>query len=125
LWTLVAIVAVLGRIPLDQRMLRLALVAALASAVVPVLVAARQSLHGAGAINAEGLDRIRGTFQHSNPFASYLMLMITLAVAIFPHVERRWKFVLAPYILASGALLVLTYTRGAWVALFASLIVIA
>jgi putative inorganic carbon (HCO3(-)) transporter len=96
----------------------------LGSAVVPVLVAARQSLHGSGALTAEGLDRIRGTFAHSNPFASYLFLMITLAEALFPHVSRRWKIALVPYVLACGGLLVLTYTRGAWVALVVALIVI-
>ena len=125
LGTIVAIVAVLGRILRDERMLRLCIVAVLGSAIVPLMVAALQSTHGAGAINAEGLDRIRGTFQHSNPFASYLSLMIALAVAIFPHVSRRWKLVLVPYVVASAGLLVLTYTRGAWVALVAALIVIA
>jgi putative inorganic carbon (hco3(-)) transporter len=124
LGTIVAIVAVLGRILRDDRMLRLGIIAILGSAVVPLLVAARQSLHGSGALTAEGLDRIRGTFQHSNPFASYLFLMITLAVALFPHVSRRWKIALVPYVLACGGLLVLTYTRGAWVALVVALIVI-
>jgi putative inorganic carbon (hco3(-)) transporter len=125
LGTLVAIVAVLGRILQDERMLKLGILAVLGSAIVPVAVAALQSTHGSGSVNAEGLDRIRGTFQHSNPFASYLFLMITLAVAIFPHVSRRWKFVLVPYVLGCGGLLVLTYTRGAWVAMVVALIVIA
>ena len=124
LGTLVAIVAVLGRIIRDERMIRLTLIAVLASAVVPVSVGLLQSAHGAGSVNAAGLDRIRGTFAHSNPFASYLFLMITLAVSVFPHVARRWRIVLAVYVVACGALLVLTYTRGAWVALLAALIVI-
>jgi putative inorganic carbon (hco3(-)) transporter len=124
LGTLVAIVAVLGRILRSERMIRLCLLAVLASAVVPVAIGALQASHGSGSVNAEGLDRIRGTFAHSNPFASYLFLMITLAVAIFPHVGRRWRYVLVPYVLGCGGLLVLTYTRGAWVALLAALIVI-
>jgi O-antigen ligase len=125
LGTLVAIVAVLGRILKDERMVRLGLLAVLGSAVVPIMVAAVQALRGGGLVNTEGLDRIRGTFAHSNPFASYLFLMITLAVAIFPHVSRRWKIALVPYVLACGGLLVLTYTRGAWVALIVALLVIA
>jgi putative inorganic carbon (HCO3(-)) transporter len=125
LGTLVAIVAVLGRILKDERMLKLGLLAVLGSAVVPVMVATLQSVRGGGLVNTEGLDRIRGTFAHSNPFASYLFLMITLAVAIFPHVSRRWRIALIPYVLACGGLLILTYTRGAWVALIAALIVIA
>ena len=125
LGTLVAIVAVLGRVLKDERTIKLCLLAVLGSAVVPVAIGALQAARGSGAITAAGLDRIRGTFQHSNPFASYLFLMITLAVAIFPHVERRWRFVLVPYVLACGGLLVLTYTRGAWVAMIVALIVIA
>ena len=114
-----AIVAVLGRILKDEWMLKLALLAVLGSAVVPVMVAAVQAIRGGGFVNTEGLDRIRGTFAHSNPFGSYLFLMITLAVAIFPHVSRRWRIALVPYVLACGGLLVLTYT------LIVALVVIA
>ena len=124
LGTLVAIVAVLGRILKHERTLKLGLLAVLGSAVVPVLVAAVQAVRGGGFVNTEGLDRIRGTFQHSNPFGSYLFLMITLAVAIYPHVSKRWKLALVPYVVGCGALLVLTYTRGAWVALLVALVVI-
>ena len=125
LGTLVAIVAVLGRILEDEHVLRLGLLAVLASAIVPLLVASVQALRGGGLVDVQGLDRIRGTFAHSNPFAAYLFLMITLAVAIFPHMSARWKIALVPYVLACGALLVLTYTRGAWVALVVALVVIA
>jgi O-antigen ligase len=122
--TLVVIVAVLGRLIRDERAVRSVLFAAIGSAVLPVLVAFRQATGGGGVLTASGLDRIRGTFLHSNPFAAYLFLVITLIVSVFPHVERRWKLVLAPLGLACGACLISTYARGAWVATLLAICVI-
>ena len=122
--TLIVIVAVLGRLVKDGRGLRLILLAAIGSSIVPVLVALRQITGEGGVFTASGLDRIRGTFLHSNPFATYLFLTITLMVSIYPHVERRWRFALAPLTLACGACLVATYSRGAWVATVLALVVI-
>ena len=107
--TLIVIVSVLGRLVRDGRGLRLILFAAIVSSIVPVMVAIRQIAGQGGVFTASGLDRIRGTFVHSNPFAAYLFLMITLMVAIFPHVERRWRLALVPFTLACGACLIATY----------------
>jgi putative inorganic carbon (HCO3(-)) transporter len=122
--TLIVIVAVLGRLIRDERSMRLVLLAAMASAIVPLLVAFRQVTGGGGVLTASGLDRIRGTFLHSNPFATYLFLMITLIVSLYPHVERRWKVVLAPLAVACGAGLISTYARGAWIATVLALVVV-
>ena len=73
---------------------------------------------------ASGLGRVRGTFLHSNPFAAYLFLMIILAVSLYPHVERRWKLVLGPLMVACGVCLTATYTRGAWAATVLALVVV-
>jgi O-antigen ligase len=122
--TLIVIVAVLGRLIRDERSMRFVLLAAIGSSIVPLLVAIRQVTGGGGFLTASGLDRIRGTFQHSNPFAAYLFLMITLIVSLYPHVERRWKLVLAPLALACGGSLIATYSRGAWAATVVALVVI-
>jgi putative inorganic carbon (HCO3(-)) transporter len=122
--TLIVIVAVLGRLIRDERSMRLVLLAAMASAIVPLLVAFRQVTGGGGVLTASGLDRIRGTFLHSNPFAAYLFLMITLIVSLYPHVERRWKVMLAPLAVACGAGLISTYARGAWIATVIALVVV-
>jgi putative inorganic carbon (HCO3(-)) transporter len=122
--TLIVIVSVLGRLVRDARILRLILLAAVGSSIVPVLVAARQITGGGGVFTAAGLDRIRGTFLHSNPFAAYLFLMITLMVSLYPHVERRWRLALVPLTIACGGCLIATYSRGAWVATIVALVVI-
>jgi putative inorganic carbon (HCO3(-)) transporter len=122
--TLIVIVAVLGRLIRDERSMRFILIAALGSSIVPLLFALRQVTGGGGVLTATGLDRIRGTFLHSNPFAAYLFLMITLIVSLYPHVERRWKLVLLPLGLACGGSLIATYSRGAWAATVVALVVI-
>ena len=110
--TLIVIVATLGRVVRDERSMRFVLIAALGSAIVPLLVAFRQITGGGGVFTASGLGRVRGTFLHSNPFAAYLFLMIILAVSLYPHVERRWKLVLGPLTIACGVCLTATYARG-------------
>jgi O-antigen ligase len=122
--TLIVIVAVLGRLIREERSMRFILIAALGSSIVPLLFALRQATGGGGVSAAAGVDRIRGTFLHSNPFAAYLFLMITLIVSLYPHVERRWKLVLLPLGLACGGALIATYARGAWAATVVALVVI-
>jgi O-antigen ligase len=122
--TLIVIVAVLGRLVRSGRALRLVLIAAIGSSIVPILFAIRQITGQGGVITASGLDRVRGTFLHSNPFAAYLFLMITLIVSVYPHVERRWRLVLVPLALACGGCLIATYSRGAWIATVVALVVI-
>jgi O-antigen ligase len=122
--TLLVIVAVLGRLIRDERTVGFFLAVAIGSTVVPLLAAARQLASGGVVVTSEGLDRIRGTFLHSNPFAAYLFLMITLIVSILPHVQRRWRLVLVPLCLGCGGALVSTYARGAWAATIVAIIVI-
>lgn len=122
--TLLVVVAVLGRLIRDDRTVRLFLGVAIASTIVPLLVAARQIASGGVFVTAEGLDRVRGTFLHSNPFAAYLFLMITLIVSILPHVPRRWWLVLVPLCLGCGGALISTYARGAWAATIVAIVVI-
>lgn len=123
--TMIVLVATLGRLMRDERHLRLILGAVLASAVLPLLVGAMQLANGGAVFTADGLSRIRGTFLHSNPFGAYLALILTLAVAIFPHVRWRPRLALGALIFASGGMLVMTYTRGAWVAAAAGFVVVA
>lgn len=122
--TIIVMVSVLGRLGRDAWGLRLILLAAIGSSIVPILVAAGQITGQGGVFTASGLDRIRGTFLHSNPFATYLFLMITLMVSIYPHVERRWKLALVPVTIACGGCLIATYSRGAWVATVVALVVV-
>jgi O-antigen ligase len=122
--TLVVIVVVLGRLITDERRMRLILIAAIASSIPPLLVAFNQLVNGGVFVNAAGLGRVHGTFVHSNPFAAYLFLMITLLASIYPHVSRRWKIVLAAIGVACGGALLMTYARGSWVATIVALVVV-
>jgi O-antigen ligase len=125
LGTLVVIVVVLGRLISDERRLRLILIAAIASSIPPLLAAFNQVVNGGAYVTAAGLGRVRGTFVHSNPFAAYLFLMITLIASIYPHVSRWWlRLGLAALGVACGGTLLMTYARGSWVATIVALVVV-
>ena len=123
LGTVPVIVIVLGRILTEPRHLRLVLGATLASAVLPLLAAVRQLTEGGGLVVA-GLSRIDGTFQHPNPFAAYLGLVLTMALALWTHARGRAKVLLGLLAVACGGALVLTYARGAWIGTVLALLTI-
>lgn len=123
LGTVPVIVIVLGRILTEPRHLRLVLGATLASAVLPLLAVVRQLTEGGGIVVA-GLSRIEGTFRHPNPFAAYLGLMLTLALALWTHARGRAKVLLGAFAVACGGALVLTYARGAWIGTVLALLTI-
>jgi putative inorganic carbon (hco3(-)) transporter len=102
------------------------LIATFASFVVPALVGYVQ-LRGskpAQTYNAVDVGRIEGTFVHPSAFASYLVLIIVLAVALAPYVTGRWRRSLGVIAVAALPLLLFTYARGAWVALYVTLLVV-
>jgi O-antigen ligase len=51
-------------------------------------------------------------------------MFLLMALALFPHVSTRGRWVLGLLSPPAGVLVLLTYSRGAWVAFFAGLIVI-
>ncbi|GIV00035.1 MAG: hypothetical protein KatS3mg014_1650 [Actinomycetota bacterium] len=124
LGALPVIVVALGRVLRDDRHLRLLLAATLASAVLPLLVAGFQVLTGEGALVRTGVSRIQGTFQHPNPFAAYLGLVLVLAVAVRTHVRGAPKLLLTGLAVACAGALVLTYARGAWLGTVLALLVV-
>jgi O-antigen ligase len=123
--TVVVIMVALGRIVRDRQSARLLLFAILGSALLPLAAAFLQIARGRAGITAEGIGRVEGTFLHPNPFAAYLSLILILAVSLFPHVSARGKWALGSLAGASGAVLISTYARGAWLAVFAGLVVVA
>jgi putative inorganic carbon (HCO3(-)) transporter len=123
--TVVVIVITLGRVVTDRESVRLLVVAIFASAIVPIASALLQIARGGAGITAQGIGRIHGTFLHPNPFAAYLSLLLILAAALFPHVDRIWRWALAGLSLVCGVVLISTYARGAWIATFAGLLVVA
>lgn len=83
--------------------------------VVPALVAVGQL--GAATPYDPWIEvgRVRGTFVHPNPFAAALVTVGAVALAARTERSRRSRRLLGAVAVCAGALLVLTYTRGAWV----------
>lgn len=102
----------------EDRIRPLLLVAFL-SLVVPTLVGVVEWMGSEPetGYNAVAVGRVQSTFVHPNAFATYLVMMAALAVALRPHVRgvsRRW---LDLALLATLGMIVVTYTRSAWLAL--------
>ncbi len=99
-------------------------IAFLLSMVMPVLVGYYQVLTHTGLTFAESSNRAYGTFGHPNVLAFYLVLGLSFTMSVWPllalRIRSRW-----PIIGLLGIMLILTFTRGAWVGLIVSLGIIS
>lgn len=95
------------------------------SSIIPVLVALSQALSGNGFFDGTRW-RVNGTFTHPNMLGFYLVYVLTLSLFIFLTLRRQVveKYFYLLFSLPLFAVLILTYTRGAWVALGIVLILI-
>jgi len=101
------------------------LMAVYASAVFPLALTAVTFLAGHGRTESKGaLDRATGPFAQSNEFGRYLMLLVVMAVALYPHLERRWRRPMLVILGLSSVFLLLTYTRTALVGTAVGLFVV-
>jgi putative inorganic carbon (hco3(-)) transporter len=123
--TIVVILAVLDRLLVDRRRMRMVLAAVFVSALLPIAAGAFQLLTGQGRVDVGGFSRIRGTFLHPNPFAIYLTMLLILGVALFPHLTRLPRLAMGAFALSASVLLLFTYTRSAWIAVMLGLLVVA
>jgi putative inorganic carbon (HCO3(-)) transporter len=124
--TLVLIVLVLNQLLTTPRALKHLLVAVYLSLAIPALVGAYQVATKSGFHVSAEFSRVRGTFDHPNPFSIYLTMLIVMGVALLLKVERRSvKLLLLGAIGLCGVFLLLTYTRSAWIATVAGLLVVA
>ncbi|MFN0028899.1 MAG: O-antigen ligase family protein [Acidimicrobiales bacterium] len=100
------------------------LVAGIASLVIPTLISIEQ-LVGPRQLDAYlTVSRIRGSFVHPNPFATYLVILAVMALALRPHL-RRWAQFASMAVFATATVLILfTYARAAWVALIVGILII-
>ncbi len=97
------------------------------SALIPTGLAFYQHLTEKGiSLPLENLyNRIYGTFSHPNLLAFYLVVILSLAVLIFL-VSNKKKISIIGYgilLIFFSIILVLTYTRGAWIGFFIVLLV--
>ncbi len=112
--TMVLVAERLARAPGFRQRLVVALAAA---AVVPLVVAAWQLRSGSGLFDAGGFARVRGTFDHSNPMAAFLAILVVMAFAYVAHLkDARYRLLAAVVVAAASVGLYVTYTRAAWLA---------
>lgn len=70
------------------------------------------------------VGRVRGTFVHPNPFAAALVTVVAVALAARSERGDRARRACTVVALVAGALLVLTYTRGAWLGAAVAVVVV-
>jgi len=91
----------------------------IAASFIPTAAAIWQAFNKQGVFDGDRW-RLSGTFVHPNMLAFYLVFIITLACFIFLSLKRQaverylYFFLIIPFL----AVLLLTYTRGAWLCLF-------
>lgn len=102
-----------------SRDLKRLIIVLISSSLIPTAVALWQALNKQGVFDGERW-RLNGTFVHPNMLAFYLVFVITLACYIFLSSKKEsvaryyYLLLIAPFF----TVLLLTYTRGAWLCLF-------
>ena len=114
---------VLERLLVDLGAVRRVLVACYVSLIPALGLGLVQSLSG-GSFESGGVSRIVGTFLHPNTFGFFLSMFMLMSIALYRHVRTRTRMLLGLVVLVCGGLLVLTYSRGSWVAFVVGLLVI-
>jgi len=114
---------VLERLLVDLGAVRRVLVACYVSLIPAIGLGLVQSLSG-GSFTSGGVSRIVGTFLHPNTFGFFLSMFMLMSIALYRHVQTRTRLLLGLVVLVCGGLLVLTYSRGSWVAFVVGLVII-
>lgn len=95
-----------------------------ASLIIPAFVGIQQLLGPQELAAYLQVSRIRGTFVHPNPFATYLVIVAVVALAVRPHLRRGQRLAADAVFALASVLTLFTYARGAWVALLLGIIVV-
>jgi putative inorganic carbon (hco3(-)) transporter len=123
--SVVMMFVVVEQVCVNVQQMKRVLAAVYLSTLVPLALGLVGFLSGnARAEEKGGFTRILGTFNQSNEFGRYLMLMIIMGVAIYPSVERRFRPALAGILAVASLALVPTYTRTALLATAIGLVVV-
>jgi putative inorganic carbon (HCO3(-)) transporter len=116
---------VLEQLIVNHAILRQVLLAAFLSLVFPLAYTVFGFLSGGPASEVKGaFTRIIGPFATSNVFGRYLMLMIIMGVALYPHLGRAWRVALGAALVLSLVFLLLTYTRTALIGTAIGLLIV-
>ncbi|MFZ5982448.1 MAG: O-antigen ligase family protein [Patescibacteria group bacterium] len=96
------------------------------SSLIPFIFASFQLITGSGVGGSEGIEsRLFGTFSHPNPFASFVLIVVSVALFLFLK-ENRYQIKWILGILFFGGIIILeqTYARGAWLAFLIFLLIL-
>ncbi|MGH2708048.1 MAG: O-antigen ligase family protein [Actinomycetota bacterium] len=120
----VVMLVVLERMLVRPEQVQRLLTVVFLSALVPLAVATFQMIRHTGLFVRADFSRVTGTFLHPTSFAAYLALLIIMGAALLPHLERRFRLPMLGLLGACSVFLLLTYTRGAWIAALAGVVVV-
>lgn len=120
-----AMYLVLERLVTSAAAVRRLLSACYVSALVPLTVGLVHATTGTTPVRAGEVARLQSTFTHPNAFGYYLALLSIMAIALLPHTRGRTRLGLSAVLALGLGELVLTYSRGSWLALLVGLVVVA
>ena len=112
----VTMVVVLERLLTNRRRVKRVLVAMLVAVVPPLLLGLIQAGTGSGRFVTAGVSRVVGSFLHPNTFGLFLDMFMLMTISLYRSCAPRLKIVLVGMFIASVAMLIMTYSRGAWIA---------
>jgi putative inorganic carbon (hco3(-)) transporter len=95
--------------------------AVLIGAVTPAAVGLYQWAVGAGDAHRTETARVHGTFVHPNPYATYLVLILVLALSTSFVTRGRLRIVLLVFTAVVALLIVATLNRAGWIGLVVAL----
>ncbi|HET9601270.1 MAG TPA: O-antigen ligase family protein [Acidimicrobiales bacterium] len=127
--SVVVMALVLERLATTPQAVRRIMIAAMGSAVIPLVASMLAYAAGAPLLDRraaleDGIQRVRGTFDQANGFSRYLLFIMIMAVALYPHMPKRWRLPWLASLVGLGVLMILTYTRSSWMALVVGLLVV-
>lgn len=94
--------------------------------LVPFVFATYQLITKTGLGGTDGIEsRLFGTFSHSNPFASFVFITISIMIFILFFSKKQFPKIIAFLTVWALILLVGTYSRGAWLAFLIFLFIVA
>jgi putative inorganic carbon (HCO3(-)) transporter len=87
----------------------------LLSCISPIAIGLEQALLGHGNTDTAGVSRVMGNFSHPSTFALYLMLVFPFAFVTMRGKKGWYRASLLVISAVSVVLVILTYTRAAWI----------
>jgi O-antigen ligase len=103
----------LGRRP---ERVRAVLTSLFLSSILPVAMAGYQWVRGEGNTLDVSVSRVSGSFPHPSSLANYLLFLLPLCILLIGHLRGRMRYTMVAVTAVYGGIVLLTYTRAAWVA---------